>query len=266
MAADTLPIVRSVLHGQRRVLIGWSIAMAAVSLMYTSFYPSMGGGQEMQALLDSMPEGFVQALGYDSIGTPAGYVQSTVYGILGPVLLLVFAISNGAKLVAGQEEDGTLELEFTAPVSRRTVLLERLAALWADVVLLVVVMTTVTWLITLPLDMEIAVGSLLAGSLPLLLLTGGFGTLALAVGAATGRRGIALGIAAGLAVVAYMLNAIGPGAQVEWMSAVSPFGWYLGGDPLLEGLDLAGVAKLAAIPVVATIGGWWAIERRDLMV
>ena len=266
MAADRLPIARNVMHGQRRALLGWGVAVAGVSVMYTSFYPSMGGGQEMQALLESMPAGFVEALGYDTVGTAAGYVQSTVYGILGPVLLLVFGIATGARLVAGQEEDGTLELEFTAPVARARVYAERLGALWANLVVLVVVMTGITWLVTRALDMDVSVASLVAVGLPLLLLSGGFATLAFTIGAATGRRGLAIGITAGLAVVAYMLNAIGPAAQIDWMSATSPFGWHIGGDPMLEGLDVAGLARLAIVPLAAAAAGWVGFGGRDLMV
>ena len=266
MAAETLPIARNVLHGQRRGLLGWSIALAAVSVLYTSFYPSMGSGQDLQAMLDSMPEGLVDALGYDTVGTAAGYVQSTVFGILGPVLLLVFGIATGARLVAGQEEDGTLELEFTAPVSRRQVYLQRLAALWADLVLLVAVVTFVTGGLARLLDMDVSVAALAAVTVPLLLLVVGFGTLALAVGAATGRRGVAIGTAAALAVLSYVLNAVGPSAGVQWMATVSPFGWYLGNDPMLEGLDVTGVVALAVVPVVAAVAGLAAFERRDLMV
>lgn len=270
MAADTapvlLPVTRGVLQSQRRALWGWGIAMAAVSVMYTSFYPSMGGGEEMQALLDSMPVGLVEALGYDAIGTAAGYVQSTVYGLLGPILLLVFAVAAGARLIAGQEEDGTLELELTSPVARRRVFGERLLALWLDVLLLVTVLTAATWLITLALDMDVAVGRMLAGSAGLLLLGLGFATLALAVGAATGRRGVALGVAAALAVLAFMLNAIGPAADLDWMSAISPFSWYIGGDPLTQGADVGDLLRLATVPLVAAVAGWWLIERRDLMV
>lgn len=265
MAAETLPVTRGVLHTQRRSLLLWGIALAAVSAMYTSFYPSMGGGAEMEALIASMPEGLVQALGYDAIGTPGGYLQSTVFGILGPVLLLVFAIGTGARLVAGQEEDGTLELELTAPVARRQVFGERLLALVIDVTVLTVVVGGVTWLLAAAIGMDVAADLLLAGVVGLWLLVLGFGILALAVGAATGRRVVALGVAAGLAVLAYMLNAIGPGVDVGWMTAVSPFGWYLGGDPLIEGVDPGQLALQAAVPVVAAVAGWWAIDRRDLM-
>jgi ABC-2 type transport system permease protein len=266
MTADTLPVTRNVLVGQRRSLLGWSIALVVVPVMYTSFYPSMGGGEEMQALLDSMPEGLVTALGYDAIGTAAGYLQSTVYGLLGPILLLVYGIAAGARLFAGQEEDGTLELELTSPVGRRDVFVQRLLALWLDVLVLVAVMTAATWLILIPLGMDVAPSQVLAGSTGLVLLVLGFTTLALAVGAATGRRAVALGVAAALAVAAFMLNAIGPAADVGWMTTVSPMSWYIGNDPVIDGFDVGGLLRLALVPVLAALAGWWAIDHRDLMV
>lgn len=269
MAADmsvALPVTRGVLHTQRRSLVLWSIAVAAVSAIYVSFYPAMGGGGEMQAMIDSMPDSMVTALGYDQIGTPGGYLSSTVYGILGPILLLVFAIGTGARLIAGNEEDGSLELELTAPVSRRQVFVERLVTLAVDVVLLVAVLTLVTIALVTALDMDVAADRILAGSTGLLLLVLGFGTLALAVGAATGRRGIALGTAAGLAVVSFMLDAIGPTVEMDWMTAISPFSWYLGDNPLVDGFDPGGLAALAVIPVASAVAGWWRFERRDLMV
>jgi hypothetical protein len=63
--------------------------------------------------------------------------------------------------------------------------------------------------------------------------------MALAVGAVIGRRGLVLGVAAALAVGAYLANAVA--SQVPSLGAIrklSPFYDYLGGDPLRTGLDL----------------------------
>lgn len=265
MAADTLPVLSGVLREQRRSLLLWSLALAGVTALYIGVYPALGAEGQMQEMIDNLPEAMINAFGYDQIGTPGGYLGSTVYGLLGPVLLLTFAIGTGARLIAGQEEDGVLELEFAAPVSRRRLYLERLGALWLDITALVAVVTVMTFLLVGPLDMDVAAVNILAGSAGLLLLVLGTGTVALAVGAVTGRRAVALAAAAGLAVVAYMLNAIGPTVEVGWMTAISPFAWFLENDPLQEGFDVRGLLLLATIPVVAGIGGLVAFRRRDLM-
>jgi ABC-2 type transport system permease protein len=269
MLADHLPVFAAVLRERRRSLLGWAIALAAVCGIYVAFWPAMGDGAEMQALIDNMPEGLVTAMGYEGIGTPAGYLESTVFGLLGPALLLVFAIGTGARLLAGEEEDGTLELELTHPVSRSRVLAERLLALVVVVVgLTLVVFATTVGLVT-ALDMDVATEGIAAASVGMGLLVLTFGLLTLGVGAATGRRGVALSVGAGLAVLTYVADAVAPMvAWGGWLEAVSPFSWYLGPEPLVAGFApevLGGMAGLVAVMLVALAAGTARLGRRDLM-
>jgi ABC-2 type transport system permease protein len=263
--ADTLAVFRGVLRTQRRSLIGWSIALAAVCGIYISFYPLIGE-EQMLDMAGMIPEDLAAAMGYDRLGDAAGYLTATVYGLLGPALLLVFAIGAGARLLAGNEEDGTLELELTHPVARRSVYLERLLGLWASIAILVALTGLVSWLLVVSLDLDVTGSGLLAGSLGLFLLTAAMGTVAFAVGAATGRRVAGLAAGAGLAVAAYMADAIGPMAGADWVTTFSPWSWYLGNDPIAEGFDPVGYGLLAALILVAAVAGAVRMERRDLGV
>lgn len=265
MAARTFEVLAGVVRDQARSWLFWSVAVAAVTAMYVALYPSMGG-MDLDNVIQNMPDALVTALGYDRIATASGYMTSTVFGLLGPVLLLVFAVGLGARLIAGQEEDGTLELEFTAPVSRRKLLLERLAALWLGTFALVAVITATSIAIVVGMGIDVGVIEILAGGTGLLLLTAGFGTVAFGLGAATGRRAIALGVGAALAVAAYMFNAIGPLLDASWMTNASPFAWYLDGDPLVEGFVWWRLALLASLSVVFAAVGLVRFERRQLMV
>ncbi|MFA9444132.1 ABC transporter permease subunit [Egicoccus sp. AB-alg6-2] len=262
-----LAVFRGVLRDRRRSLILWTIAMAAVTAVYTSFYPAMGDGADIAVFVENLPEGMVQAMGYDQMGTPGGYLQSTVFGILGPALALVFAIGTGARLIAGAEEDGTLELEATHPVSRTQIYLDRLLALWLGCAVLVTTVFVVTAALVAALDIDLATSALLAGVVGLLMLVVAIGTLALAAGAASGRRGVALATGAVVAVVAFLADAIGPSVDgLGWLTTVSPWSWYLGGDPLIEGFDVGGLALLAALTVIAGGAGVLRYRQRDLGV
>ena len=264
--ATGLPVLRWALIQQRRSLIGWALAMAAVTAIYVSFWPAMGSGEELQALIDGLPEGLVSALGYDGLGSAAGYLESTVFGLLGPMLLLVFVIGWAARTIAGLEEDGALELESTAPIARRRVLLERASALAVSVVGLCLVAGAVSTALVVALDMDVTIAGILAATLGMALLVLAHGAVGLAVGAATGRRVFALGAGAGLAVAGYMANAIGAMLDDgDWLRALSPFHWYLGGEPLISGVGI-GYLGLVAVTVVALVVAVWAYERRDLGV
>jgi ABC-2 type transport system permease protein len=263
--ARSSSVLLGVLRDQRRSLVGWAIALAAVSFVYVGFYPLIGE-EQMLDMAEMLPEDLAVALGYDQLGDAPGYITASVYGLLAPALLLVFAIGAGARFVAGQEEDGTLELELTHPVSRRSIYLERLLGLWAAAALLVAATAVVTALLVLVLDMEVTMTGLLAGSVGLLLLTLVFGTIAFAAGAATGRKVVGLAAGAGLAVAAYIADAIGPLVGGDLVTAVSPWSWYLANDPLREGFDPAGFGLLAALALVAALAGLVRMQRRDLGV
>ena len=262
-----LPVLRWVVRVQRRALLGWGLALAAVSALYVSFWPAMGDTAEMQALVDSMPEALVTAMGYDAIGSPAGYLESTVYGLLAPILMLVFALGLGARLIAGEEEAGELELEAASTVGRTRLLLERYAALVLGVVWLATLVGAVSLGLARALGMEIGTGPLVGATMGLLLLVLALGSVTFAVGAATGRRALALAVGAAVAVLAYVANALAPllddGA---WLERLSPFHWYLGNDPLIEGLWVPGAVALVVLALVSLVVAVVAYDRRDLGV
>jgi ABC-2 type transport system permease protein len=66
--------------------------------------------------------------------------------------------------------------------------------------------------------------------------------------------------------VAYLLSYLGPLVDAPWMEDLSPFHWYIGGRPLSTGFDWSGLGLLAALALVAALGGAASFTRRDLMV
>lgn len=265
--SDRLTITTEVLRVRRRSLLLWAVALAVLTATYGAFYPLVGG-DELASMTADLPDALATAFGYQDLGSGAGYLTSTVFGLLAPILLAVFAIGAGARLVAGEEEDGTLELELTHPVGRRRVVAERLLALVVQVAALSVALAVVTLALAAVVDLgDVTVGGVLAACLGLALLVIAFGTVALAIGAATGRRAVALGAAAGLAVVAYAGRALGGlSTSTAWLVDASPFEWFLGGDPMRAGIDVGGYLALAGLAVVAAGVGIVAIGRRDLRV
>jgi ABC-2 type transport system permease protein len=213
-----------------------------------------------------MPQGLMAAMGYDRIDTAAGYLEAVVYGLLGPVLLLVHGIALGGRLIAGQEEDGTLELDFAAPVSRARRYWEWRGAAWLLVTGLVAAVTLAVLVSNPVVDLDVSPANVVAAGIGLWLLVGGFVTVAFAVGAATGRRGLAVGIVAGLAVITYVFRGVANAAGIDAYATLSPLSWFLRPDPLANGLDLASTLQLAAITLVAAPVGLWRFRRRDLMV
>lgn len=260
------PFLKAV-YDARRTILGWAIGLGAVSLLYTSLYPQIAT-PDYAKLLDSYPEALRRALNLTDMVSPAGYLNSTVFGLLGPVLLVIFMVIYGSKLIAGDEEAGTLDLVLAHPVGRARLLLHRLAALVVAVVLICATVLVLELAISGPAKLG-AVGParLAAATVQLALLAVCFGALTLAVGAATGRRSAAVGTGTVVAVLAYFGNNLAPQVSgLHWVQKLSPFYYNSGHAPLVHGLDLADCGILLAIAAVLTALGLAAFSRRDIAV
>jgi ABC-2 type transport system permease protein len=248
------------LFDQRRSLLWWAVGLLAVIAAYVAPYRQY---LEQGMLNVNTGNAMYEAIGYDN--SPAGYLQGTLYGLTGALLIIMAAAATGARAIAGDEEAGTLDLLLAHPVSRTRLVLERFAALAATVALLGLVVWAATVAAVNLADMGVGADRIAVATLGLVLLALGFGTAALAIGALIGRRGLVLGVAAALAVGAYLAYTVGGQVQsLEAMRKLSPFYYYLGGDPLRTGVDLGHVAVLAAIPLVLLGVALWSLTRRDI--
>jgi ABC-2 type transport system permease protein len=251
----------------RRSLLGWALAIAAVAAMYAAFWPTLNT-PEMQRAVQNYPEALREGLNYNDLTTPAGYLGSSVYGLLVPLLVAVFAIALGTRAVAGDEEAGTLDLLLAHPVGRTRLALERFAALAAALALAGVVLWLAMLAIAGPAQLEgVTAAEFAAATTQLVLFGACLGALAFAIGAATGRKTLALGASAGVAVLAYLANGVFPQLQgLEWTREVSPWHWYLGGEPLKNGLQTGDALLLLAVTLVLVAAGVWRFNRRDVAV
>ncbi|WDZ84587.1 ABC transporter permease subunit [Micromonospora cathayae] len=253
------------LYDARRSLAGWALAIVAVGTLYASFWPTMQT-PEMARAMQAYPQELLAAFNYRDLTSAAGYLGSAVYGLLVPLLVAVLAIAAGTRAVAGDEEAGTLDLVLAHPVGRVRLALHRFAAVAVGVVGVAVLLGAAMVALGGAVDFAgVTVGGFAAMTVHLALFGVVFAALAFAVGAATGRRAAALGAGAGVAVLGYLANSVFPQVQaLSWTRDGSPFHWYLGGDPLVHGVQPGGLlALLATTGVLVAAGTWW-FTRRDL--
>ena len=258
-------LLRKTLRDQQRAFIGWGIGIAGVAAMYSAFYPSVrNSAGALQKYLENLPDALKSLLGGDYT-TPAGYIRAETFSILGPILFLVFAIGAGARAIAGEEEGRTLDLLLSTPIRRRQVLTDKWIALALTTFGLAVVLGLAIALIGPLFELKIGIVDIAAACLMLFLLAVMFGTIALATGCATGRRGLAIGVTGALATITYVLNALAPAVDALGpLRPLSPFRWYLEPDPLIHGVSLSGVVVLTSVTAIAFAVAWLSFERREL--
>lgn len=251
-----------------RAFFWWSLGLVGLVALMVSVYPSVRDNEALNKLVNDYPaalKGFVAFGGEIDYVSAAGYLGSELFSLMVPLLLLVAAIGAGARAIAGEEERGTLDLLLAQPMSRRRVALEKLAALMAEIVGLGIVLFAALEVGSRAVALDISAAHLAAATTAAVLLAISFGAVAFLLGAATGHRGRASGIAAALAVASYVLNGLAPlvGA-LEPLQRVSLFYHYAASDPLREGLATSHVSVLLGVAILAAALALLAFDRRDL--
>lgn len=261
---NAFPLATRLLADSWRGLLGWTAAVVAVVALYLPLFPSIAGGGQLEPLLESIPPALSNAMGLDSILSGAGYAQATYFGLLGFVLPAIAGIGWGAAALAGDEETGRLELTLAHAVTRNRVLWERAAAILLKLTAMLAVALVAVLALNGPSDLELEPGNVLATAVAQLGLAALCFATAYAVGAATGRRSWAVSAGAAVAVVSYLLNAVGAQSpDVEWLRELSPLWWAYGEAPLASGWH-AGIAWPWVGAVVLLVAGWAVFSRRDL--
>jgi ABC-2 type transport system permease protein len=217
-------------------------------------------------IFSTFPDALVAMIGGVDMGTPAGFLTGEVFSLVGPIAVIVLCATIAARALAGEEEKRTMDLLLSNPVSRSRVLLEKVQAMVVYAILFGAVTFIGTWLGVLlgGLD-EITVTGIASISLLLTLFGLVYGGLALLVGAATGRRGLATMVTTGTAIVTWFMFSFFPLSETfEPIANVSPFSWYLGSDPLLNGMGWTGAALLLGTFVILVAGSIPLFSKRDL--
>ncbi|GAA2607298.1 ABC transporter permease subunit [Paractinoplanes durhamensis] len=258
-------VFRKAVRDNRRAWLGWIVALTAVAAMYASFYRSIDN-PAMTDALNSFPQALKEAFHLQDYTQPANYFAASVFGLLVPILVAVFAIAAGVKAVAGDEEAGTLDLVLAQPVGRVSLALQRFLAVAAAMVAAAAVMCLVVIALRGPGRFTaLPPGRLVAICLQLALFGLLFAALAYGVGAWTGRRAQALAVSAVVAVLGYLADSFFTQINgLKWTERLSPFDWYLGGEPLKHGVQWGHAGLLLGFAVLFVAAGTWRFNRRDL--
>ena len=256
------------LRDQRRGMVWWSVGLALYAGLMAAFYPSITNNDALQDYVESFPEDLLAVMGIQDVTdftTPAGYLNAEVFGIMAPILFLVFAVALGANTIGGEQEKGTMELLLSEPVARGKLVLEKFASMAAATTVLGLILWLALALGGAVVGMNVSLLRLAEATISVTLLGLSFGAVAFATGCVTGSRGVSVGVAASAAFVTYVLNVIsrfvdfvGPG---KW---ASPFFYYNDAAPILNGLNPAHAGFLLGLILVLAGVSYVGFQRCDV--
>lgn len=259
-------LVTKILRDRMRSTIAWTFAMVALTTIQLYIYPTVKeSGAAMDEFLKAFPKEMIAMFRIEDYTSGVGFLGTELFSMMIPLVFIALGASWGAAIAAEEEEKGTSELMYTLPITRTSVVLSKLAAMW--VVLVAVGTFEVVFLMigSSIVELDLSGVQLVPATVSCLSLGLFFNALAFASGTFFGRRGAALGLGIAVALLSFLIFSLAP--MVNTFDAILPgvpFQWALGANPLKDGFDWAGVAKLTIGSALLYVAGIIAINRRDL--
>ena len=199
------------------------------------------------------------------MSTAEGFYEAETYGLMVPISVIVVTAVIGTRALAGEEQNRTMGLLLANPIRRSRVVLEKFMAMVVYALAVGFATFAGVWLGSvvggLGIDpLNIAAASMLGTLVGLV-----FGSLALALSAATGRVRVAVFGTVGAALAFHLVNSFASlNDNLAAWAKVSPFAYYLNTRPLKTGMDWGNAAILAGIVVVLVALSVALFQRRDL--
>ena len=261
MQAD---VARLDISGRVRSLVACSLGLAVYTLVVVAIYPAFKDSASLDNLVrnDATAAALFGVTG--KLTTSGGWLNANIYANFFPLIMLLLTIGYGAACLAGQDEDGTLCQLVTLPKSRAQIVAQKIAAMMLQATVLAVVVAAFVlsghWF-----DLSLTVGHIVSVSAALLLMGVDFGLVSMAIGAATARRGVAVGAATALAAASYLISSLAPvAAWVRPARYASLFYWSVANNQVTAGASPADFAVLMVVGAVAATMAVLAFGRLDV--
>lgn len=245
----------------------WSFAVALFLMMYVLIYPAfqdqLGSLNDIVKNMGSFTEAF--GITENSMSTAIGYYVMEA-GLVLSIGGAMFAASSGISMVAKEEANHSADYLFSAPHSRTSVLLQKLAALLSSVVFFELVCFTGSASAFALIGETVPTRDLLVFFTAQIWLHLEIAVVSFALSTLTRRVLAGLGI--GVTLVLYFLTLFSNVSdKVDFIKYISPFS-YAKSQVIFEGYGLEwGLMGLGALYAAVALGlGFIFYNKKDLAV
>jgi ABC-2 type transport system permease protein len=263
-------VIRYSLHNSRGAIFGWGIGLVTLGLMIGSIFDMMGGNSEMFELMQSftvsMPE-FSEMFNLMGMSTPIGWLDVEYFSFM-PLIVGLFATGAGASLLAGDEENGTLDLILAHPISRTALFWGRFIAK----MLVIIALLLISWLsLLVPMTwaekFSIPAFDLILPFFSLFGIIMLFMTFALLLSMILPSRSMASMITSILLTTSFFITLLADVVDdLKRAADFSPLTYLETAKAMEDGLNMTWIGVFIAIDLILAILAWQMFLRRDVRV
>ncbi len=258
----------AILRNESRRLVRASLVLTGVfsllSVFFLAVFPAMA--EEAEAVEQALPEHLTGLFGFEELHTLEGFLGSYVFAFVWVVFLGVYFAYLGGGMIAGDIRDRRMDLILSNPVSRESVVLQKLGSLWVPILVINGVLFLVLYGGSIVLDesldpVVLAMAHLL--SVPYLLVCAGIGAVLSVVldrpeSAQTGGLGVVF-----LLWLVDGLSEMNP--DFEWLGILSPSRYFDPAAILVHEEYALGDATFLLVAFAVLVGlALFIFTRRDI--
>jgi ABC-2 type transport system permease protein len=243
-----------------RTALFWTLAFGLYTALILATFPSFRDSGALST--ENYPDALMEAFNIQDMTQVTNYLESQITSYA-PLVIAFFTIMTFAGAIAGSEERGALDITLGNPLPRRVLVLANRIAVSVLLFGILFVTGLITWVTALLIDVDLGLGTAMAGFLNIFPITMAFGSLALALSVRLRSRGAVIGISFAVVFLMYLIDIIGKISSdfvdLRWISA---FRFY--GSALMNGVDWGNIAILLAVAIVLLLAAIALFERRDI--
>ncbi len=249
-------------------IIGWGLGLSFFPVVYVGMYPSFA--EQMASFEELMDLAIYQAMGISMAGFE-GFIASTVTNLV-PVILCIYAVINGTGTLAGEEDDGRLELIVSLPIPRWQIVAVKTVALGIALFIILAIVgagaALTMEMITISVETRVTSLDVFLSLLAAWPLAMAVGMISLFLGAFSPNRRIASTIATVVVLASYLgSNLSGMISSLEKIEKLFLFHYYEATAQALEvGQQTGNMIALLVISLVAFGLALIFFQRRNITV
>ncbi len=253
------------LRDYRIAILGWGVGMGLTIVSPMASVAALISTPAQHAALASIAAQFAWNADPVKADTVGGYATFKI-GVF-VFIACIWPLLAASRMLRGEEDRGSLDILLSAPRTRLSVALQKVAAMWSALLVIGLISGVIAYLGGRAFQGDFTLADGLMWGLDLALICMVFGGIALLISQFTHERGPAAGATGGLLVVFIvvdMVHRVIPGT--DWLSRLSPIYYYNLSKPLIisYGTSAGGMLVMFAIALALTGAGIWLFVRRDV--
>jgi ABC-2 type transport system permease protein len=243
-------------------ILGWGIGLGLLMLIGFNAAPTTA---QAQAAIAPLGPSFTWYSEPVLITTVGGFLTWDDGPFLG-ILLSIWALLAGSRILRGEEERGQMDALLSLPLARARVAVGKVTALVVALLLACALIALLTLAASVGTSAGFTLAQTLLLGLNVALVASFFGALALLISQFTRTRGTAAGITGGVLTLAFLVDGIGRVAHLEGLRRISPYYYYGLSKPLIAtyGTNAGALLVLTAGALLFCVAAIWLFSRRNV--